>query len=461
MVVSSDRQSKRDDKIPHKKFQVPFKPGFIEETLIRPALEGNKHMIGWNAYKLHLTMCESLLNSTELLEELKDFDLIVYDSFGPCAVLLSDLLRLPKVAISISITPPNNPFSIFHMFPMPLSYVPIHQSGYSSNMTFIQRAVNVVSYCLMQALFEILYVRSYDALMAKFNISAERSFRESFGNAELVIFLADFAMEYPQPLLPGNIMVGPITVKKPKPLPPDFEEFIRDSGGHGFIVVSFGSYVESVLNKEKLNMLATVFGKLKQRVLWRLKDYVPPSLSPNIKVVEWLPQNDLLGHKDIKAFVSHAGHNSVYESAYHGVPVVAVPLFADQFSNAKKVEQFGLGIAVDHETVDVHQLFKTIERVATDPRYKIKAVRISRLMQDKPRTPLETTCDWIEYVIRHSGARHLRAQVFNIPWYQYYLLDVIAFLVAIVTLVVMMITLTCRRICRMCCEKSRNKAKKE
>lgn len=202
MVVSSDRQSKRGDKIPHKKFQVPFKPGFIEETLIRPALEGNKHMIGWNAYKLHLTMCESLLNSTELLEELKDFDLIVYDSFGPCAILLSGLLRLPKVAISI--TPPNNPFSIFHMVPMPLSYVPIHQSGYSSNMTFIQRAVNVVSYCLMQALFEIVYVRSYDALMAKFNISAERSFRESFGNAELAIFLADFAMEYPQPLLPGG-----------------------------------------------------------------------------------------------------------------------------------------------------------------------------------------------------------------------------------------------------------------
>ena len=82
-------------------------------------------------------------------------------------------------------------------------------------------------------------------------------------------------------------------------------------------------------------------------------------------------------------------------------------------------------------------------------------------MQDKPRTPLETTCDWIEYVIRHGGARHLRAQVFNTPWYQYYLLDVIAFLVAIVTLVVKMIRLTCRLICRLCCEKSRNKAKKE
>ena len=97
-------------------------------------------------------------------------------------------------------------------------------------------------------------------------------------------------------------------------------------------------------------------------------DYIPPSLSPNIKVVSWLPQNDLLAHKDIKAFVSHVGHNSLYESAYHGVPVVAVPLFADQFPNAKKAEQFGFGISVDHETMDAQQLFEAIERVTNEPR---------------------------------------------------------------------------------------------
>ena len=84
--------------------------------------------------------------------------------------------------------------------------------------------------------------------------------------------------------------------------------------------------------------------------------------------MNWLPQNDLLAHKNVKAFVSHVGHNSLYESAYHGVPVVAVPLFADQIPNAKKAEQFGLGIAVDHETVDAQQLFETIERVIDDPR---------------------------------------------------------------------------------------------
>ena len=99
------------------------------------------------------------------------------------------------------------------------------------------------------------------------------------------------------------------------------------------------------------------------------KGYIPPFLNTNIKVVSWLPQNDLLAHKDIKAFVSHVGQHSLYESAYHGVPVVAIPLFGDQPSNAKKVEYFGLGIAVDHQTVNAQQLVEAIEIVVNEPRY--------------------------------------------------------------------------------------------
>ena len=33
-------------------------------------------------------------------------------------------------------------------------------------------------------------------------------------------------------------MVGPLNVKDAKPLPPDLEEFVSNSGGHGFIIVS-------------------------------------------------------------------------------------------------------------------------------------------------------------------------------------------------------------------------------
>jgi len=65
-------------------------------------------------------------------------------------------------------------------------------------------------------------------------------------------------------------MVGPLNVRDPRPLPPDLEEFVSNSGGHGFIIVSFGSNV-AILRQSVIDMLATAFGKLKQRVVWRLK----------------------------------------------------------------------------------------------------------------------------------------------------------------------------------------------
>ena len=90
-----------------------------------------------------------------------------------------------------------------------------------------------------------------------------------------------------------------------------------------------------------------------------------------------------------------------------------------------------------------------------------KAMHISSLLRDRRRTSLQEICDWIEYVLRHGGARHLRPQMFNIPWYQYYLLDVMAFLVAVVTLVVMVIRMTSRCLSRLCCKRSGSKPKKE
>ena len=67
-------------------------------------------------------------------------------------------------------------------------------------------------------------------------------------------------------------MVGPLNVKAvAKPLRPDLEEFVSNSGGYGFIIVSFGSNIASILPRPVVDMLATAFGKLKQRVVWRLK----------------------------------------------------------------------------------------------------------------------------------------------------------------------------------------------
>ena len=66
-------------------------------------------------------------------------------------------------------------------------------------------------------------------------------------------------------------MVGPLNVRNAKPLLPDLEEFVGNSEGHGFIIVSFGSNLASIFPPKVVDILATAFGKLKQRVVWRIK----------------------------------------------------------------------------------------------------------------------------------------------------------------------------------------------
>ena len=52
----------------------------------------------------------------------------------------------------------------------------------------------------------------------------------------------------------------------------------------------------------------------------------------------WIPQVELLGDKRTKLFVSHAGNHGAHESIMNGVPILAIPLFYDQFYIATRIQ---------------------------------------------------------------------------------------------------------------------------
>ena len=58
--------------------------------------------------------------------------------------------------------------------------------------------------------------------------------------------------------------------------------------------------------------------------------------------------------------------------------------------------------------------------------FKSRAEAGARLMRDEPMKPLERAVFWTEYVIRHSGANHLRAERASMPWFVYLNLDMYA-----------------------------------
>lgn len=147
--------------------------------------------------------CEAVLNSTQLLQELKGFDLMVFDGLlAICGALVAERLDIPRVETFAAA--PTVALAANRMIPLPVSYVPQLVTGFSDKMTFMERVINLAAYFGGKLFMKLLFDRPLNALKLKYNIKPERSFQQALDDTELMLIGADFALEYPQPLLPGT-----------------------------------------------------------------------------------------------------------------------------------------------------------------------------------------------------------------------------------------------------------------
>ncbi|QUI25329.1 hypothetical protein HZI73_24845 [Vallitalea pronyensis] len=100
----------------------------------------------------------------------------------------------------------------------------------------------------------------------------------------------------------------------------------------------------------------------------------------NFCVKDFLPQLNILKHS--KAFITHAGFNSVNEALYYGVPMLALPLVNDQHMVAKRITSMQLGITGNMKEVSSDQLRDTLKTLLTDKVINQNVMRISQEMQN-------------------------------------------------------------------------------
>ena len=86
----------------------------------------------------------------------------------------------------------------------------------------------------------------------------------------------------------------------------EFENFIAKFRDSGFVLVALGSMVNLYQSREVLREMNGAFAHLSQGVIWKYNPSHWPKdvkLAANVKIVDWLPQNDLLG-KDYPIYFS-------------------------------------------------------------------------------------------------------------------------------------------------------------
>lgn len=146
--------------------------------------------------------------------------------------------------------------------------------------------------------------------------------------------------------------------------------------------------------------------------------------------------NILSAHPNVKLFITHGGLLSTTETIYHGVPILAIPLFADQPLNAARAVEAGYALQLDYRDPDFteEKVERFINELLNNPKYIENVRRRSELFHDRPMSPMETAVYWVEYVIRHKGADHLKNAGAKLPLYKYLMVDVLVFVLLIVSL---------------------------
>ena len=142
----------------------------------------------------------------------------------------------------------------------------------------------------------------------------------------------------------------------------------------------------------------------------------------------------------------HGGFNSVLETAIRGVPVVVIPLFADQFKNAKTVEYRGFGVIVEKLNLNKQTLKTAMNRILGNDQYKKAALRLSHLIKNKPFKPHEIFVKWTNFVVENGVLPELTPEGARLSFIEYFCIDVILVFLSIPLILIYITGYIIRRI---------------
>ncbi|KAG7199417.1 hypothetical protein KM043_014046 [Ampulex compressa] len=401
--------------------------------LVGARFRGELPVSPWDAMRYGWEACEALLRDESSVFELKKphdgplarWDVAVIDGAYPeCLLGIVHGENVPTIMLNTvalytgSIARQGNP--------VPWSMTPYFGKVITQDMNFFERALNVACLVTLKMMHWFMVTGYIQPILRKYLGDQLPDVRDLTSDIPLTLQNSHYTVADSVPYLENVVNVACLHCKPATNLSPDLETFLR----RGFIFVSMGSSVRASGMPEALRRIfVAAFATLPYNVVWKWEGGKIKDLPSNVKTAAWWPQQDLLGHRKLRAFVSHGGLLSLHEAAYHGSPTLVLPVFCDHDGNAAQAEKLGYALIMDLASISVGDLRDGILKVAAarNNSYREAAKKRSALLRDLPISPRNLATFWVEHVARHGGAEHLKSSARHMSGIRYYSIDVVIF----------------------------------
>ena len=320
-----------------------------------------------------------------------------------------------------------------------LAGIKIADSRYLRESVLV-RALQLIENIVFSVLQGLVWRYSIDSVAYKHVHTSYPGYQDLYSSTKMI-----FMNYHPHPMIDQTATMGPGVINLGgsicSPLPSwddetmlDLRDFVDSSSAphyDGFILISFGSHVKR-LREEEIALWVEVFSRFPNyRVVWRLApSHFTTTLPDNIKAYEWLPQQALLYHPNIRLFITHGGQASKMEAlCAGGVPQLLVPRFAEQFYSSQYYVDAGMAeqVIMTLGETSVEEITTKINRVMLVYAGKMKEVAKEVL---ETRVTDEQVLGYLRMAI--SGHRLLPGYQ---SWWQLFYLDIILLPVASIIIV--------------------------
>ncbi|KAH1003452.1 hypothetical protein HUJ04_003376 [Dendroctonus ponderosae] len=367
----------------------------------------------------------------------QSFDLVITEYYLTVGAAFAHKFQCPFIGV-VSMDAASDVHNIIGNPTHPILY-PALDLGFSGELNLKLRLGRTLFYLAWNA-YVTYSIRPRENELIQKHFGSEFPLVENLNKMASLLFInVNPVFHIQRPLNAQTINVGGgLHIQPPKSLPEDIQGFLDDAQ-HGAIYFSLGSSIRSSqLPGSTKSAIIQTFGQLPYTFLWKYEKELNDSMEvpKNVHLSNWLPQQDILRHKNIKLFITQGGLQSLEESLFIGVPVLVLPFYGDQISNAQMVVEHGFGLALDRRNVTVRNFMSAILKLITSTKYRNTALKLGKQISDQPWTPLEKAVWWTEFAIRNPKVDFLKHPIAStLPLYQYYFLDFLFVFLALFSVV--------------------------